>query len=133
MQDLLAGHIDLIIDQAVNALPYVRNGAVKAYAVTARNRLAALPDVPTVDEAGLPKFHISIWHALWAPKGTSKEIVAKLNEAVVNALTNANVRQRLTLDVSLDGRAGHVIEPRIHDYGSAALDVGDVTVNATEL
>jgi tripartite-type tricarboxylate transporter receptor subunit TctC len=48
-----------------------------------------------VAEAGLPEFHISIWHALWAPKGTSKEIVAKLNEAVVNALTNANVRQRL--------------------------------------
>jgi tripartite-type tricarboxylate transporter receptor subunit TctC len=95
MQDLVAGRIDLMIDQASNSLPHVRSDQIKAYAVTAKSRAAVAPEIPTVDEAGLPEFHISIWHALWAPKGTSKEIVAKLNEAVVNALTNANVRQRL--------------------------------------
>jgi tripartite-type tricarboxylate transporter receptor subunit TctC len=95
MQDLVAGRIDLMIDQVSNSLPHVRSDQIKAYAVTAKSRAAVAPEIPTVDEAGLPEFHISIWHALWAPKGTSKEIVAKLNEAVVNALTNANVRQRL--------------------------------------
>lgn len=95
MQDLVAGRIDLMIDQVSNSLPQVRSDQIKAYAVTAKSRAAVAPEIPTVDEAGLPEFHISIWHALWAPKGTPKEIIAKLNEAVVNALTNANARQRL--------------------------------------
>jgi tripartite-type tricarboxylate transporter receptor subunit TctC len=95
MQDLVAGRIDLMIDQVSNSLPQVRSEQIKAYAVTAKSRAAVAPEIPTVDEAGLPEFHISIWHALWAPKGTPKEIIAKLNEAVVNALTNANARQRL--------------------------------------
>ena len=79
MQDLVAGRIDLMIDQVSNSLPHVRSDQIKAYAVTAKSRAAVAPEIPTVDEAGLPEFHISIWHALWAPKGTSKEIVAKLN------------------------------------------------------
>ena len=95
MQDLLAGHIDLIIDQAVNALPHVRNGAVRAYAVTARNRLSALPDIPTVDEAGLPGFHVTSSQAIWAPKGTPKEIINTLNTAVADALADPGVRARL--------------------------------------
>jgi tripartite-type tricarboxylate transporter receptor subunit TctC len=95
MQDLLAGHIDLIIDQAVNALPHVRNGAVKAYAVTARSRLAALPDIPTVDEAGMPGFYVTSWQAIWAPKGTPKEIINTLNAAVADALADPGVRARL--------------------------------------
>ena len=95
MQDLVAGQIDIMIDQAANSLPQVRAGAIKAYAVTDKTRLAAAPDIPTVDEAGVPGLHISIWHALWAPKGTPKDIIANLNGAVVDALADASVRKRL--------------------------------------
>jgi tripartite-type tricarboxylate transporter receptor subunit TctC len=95
MQDLVAGQVDLMIDQAANSLPQVRAGTIKAYAVTDKVRLAAAPDVPTVDEAGVPGLHISIWHALWMPKGTPKDIIAKLNAAVVEALADAGTRQRL--------------------------------------
>jgi tripartite-type tricarboxylate transporter receptor subunit TctC len=73
----------------------VRAGTIKAYAVTDKARLAAAPDIPTVDEAGVPGLHIAIWHALWMPKGTPKDIIAKLNGAVVDALADAGVRKRL--------------------------------------
>jgi tripartite-type tricarboxylate transporter receptor subunit TctC len=96
MQDLLAGHIDLIIDLAANSLPQVRAGAVKAYAVMAKSRLKAAPDVPKVDEAGLSGFYISYWNALWVPKGTPTNVVGMLNAAVVDAFADANVRTRLT-------------------------------------
>ena len=95
MQDLVAGQIDMMIIQAAVALPQVRGGAIKAYAVTARSRFAAAPGVPTVDEAGLPGLYISGWFALFAPKGTPKPVIDKLNAAVVDALGNANVRARL--------------------------------------
>jgi tripartite-type tricarboxylate transporter receptor subunit TctC len=95
MQDLIAGHIDLYFDQAMTAVPNIRAGRVKAYAVTARTRVAALPDVPTVDEAGLPGLYMAVWHALWAPKATPQNIVARLNSAVVEALADPAVRQRL--------------------------------------
>ena len=95
MQDLLAGQIDMIIDDPTNSLPHVRAGGIKAFAVTAKTRLAAAPDIPTVDEAGLPGFYFSRWHALWVPKGTPKNIVGKLNAAVVDALADAAVRARL--------------------------------------
>ena len=95
MQDLVAGQIDIMIDQAANSLPQVRAGTIKAYAVTDKTRLAAAPDIPTVDQAGVPGLHISIWHALWMPKGTPKDIIAKLNAAVVDALADARARQRL--------------------------------------
>ncbi len=95
MQDLLAGHIDLIVDQAVNALPHVRSGAVKAYAVAAPSRLAAAPDVPTVDEAGLPGLYITSWQSLWLPKGTPASVVARLNAALVETLADPAVRRRL--------------------------------------
>jgi tripartite-type tricarboxylate transporter receptor subunit TctC len=95
MQDLIAGQIDLMFDQVSNALPQVRAGNIKAFAVTAKTRVALAPDIPTVDEAGLPGFHISLWNAIWAPKGTSKEIIAKLNAAVVASLADPKVRQQL--------------------------------------
>ena len=95
MQALMAGQIDLIFDQASNALPQVSSGTIQAYAVTGKKRLAAAPDIPTVDEAGLPGFHVSVWHGLWAPKGTPKNIVTALNRAVVEALADPTVRQRL--------------------------------------
>jgi len=95
MQDLIAGQIDLMFDQAVNSLPHVRGGKIKAYAVTANTRLASAPEIPTVDEAGLPGFYISIWSGMWAPKGTPKDVVEKLNAAVVGALAHPTVWQQL--------------------------------------
>jgi tripartite-type tricarboxylate transporter receptor subunit TctC len=96
MNDLVAGHVDLMIDQASNALPQVQSGAIKAYAVAAARRLALAPDIPTVDEAGLPGFHFSHWYALFGPKGTPLSIINKLNAAAVEALDDAAVRDRLT-------------------------------------
>jgi tripartite-type tricarboxylate transporter receptor subunit TctC len=96
MQDLIAGQIDLMFDQVSNALPQVRAGNIKAFAVTAKTRLALAPEIPTVDEAGLPGFYISLWNAIWAPKGTPKEIIAKLNAAVVASLADPRVRQQLS-------------------------------------
>src|SRR5262245_17570381 len=94
MQDLVAGNIDLMIDQAATVLPQLRAGSIKVYAVAARARMAIAPDLPTVDESGLPGFHISNWHALWAPKATPKTVIAKLNAAAMDALTDPAVRAR---------------------------------------
>ena len=101
MQDLIAGQIDILLDTPAVSLPQVQAGTIKAYAVTAKSRVAVAPDIPTVDEAGLPGFYFSFWHAIWVPKGTPKPIIAKLNEAVVNALADATVRKRLT-DIAQD-------------------------------
>jgi tripartite-type tricarboxylate transporter receptor subunit TctC len=95
IQDMIAGHIDLYFPQAAVALPYVQGGTIRAYAVTAKSRLATAPNIPTVDEAGLPGFYVSAWHGLWVPKGTPKDIIAKLNAAAVDTMTDPNVRQRL--------------------------------------
>jgi tripartite-type tricarboxylate transporter receptor subunit TctC len=95
MQDLIGGQIDLMFDQVSNSLAQVRAGNVKGFAVTAKTRLALAPEIPTVDEAGLPGFYISLWNAIWAPKGTSKEIIARLNAAVVQSLADPKVRQQL--------------------------------------
>jgi len=95
MQDLIAGQIDFMIDTAANSLPQVRAGTIKAYALTANTRLAAAPDIPTVDEAGLPGLHALNWQAVFLPKGTPKDRVTSLNSAIVTALANAMVRRRL--------------------------------------
>jgi tripartite-type tricarboxylate transporter receptor subunit TctC len=94
MQDLLAGQIDMMFDQAAEAVPQVRTGGVKAFAVTSKARLMAAPEIPTVDEAGLPGFYVSVWHGLWVPNGTPTDVIAKLNGAVVDALADASVRTR---------------------------------------
>jgi tripartite-type tricarboxylate transporter receptor subunit TctC len=95
MNDLVAGQIDMTFDQPTSALAQVRGGTIKVYAVTAKERLASAPDIPTVDEAGLPGFYTSIWHGLWVPKGTPAEIVTKLDGALVEALADPAVRVRL--------------------------------------
>jgi tripartite-type tricarboxylate transporter receptor subunit TctC len=95
LQDLIAGRIDLMFDFAGNSLPQVRAGTIKAYAVLAKRRLVGAPDIPTVDEAGAPGVHASAWEAIWAPKGTPKTAISKLNTAVVEALADPAVRQRL--------------------------------------
>jgi tripartite-type tricarboxylate transporter receptor subunit TctC len=94
-QDLVGGQIDVLFDQAVSALANVRAGKIRAYAVTARTRLPAATSIPTVDEAGMPGFYMSVWNALWVPKNTPKEIVVRLNAAVVESLTDPAVRNRL--------------------------------------
>ena len=95
IQDLVAGQIDLAIIDPVVTLPQVRAGTIKAYGVTTKTRLVSAPDIPTLDEAGLPGFDISLWHGLWVPKGTPKNIAAKLNAAVMDALSAPTVRARL--------------------------------------
>ena len=103
--DLMAGHIDIMFDQASNSLPHARAGKLRAYAVTAKTRLPAAPDIPTVDEAGLPGLYIAIWHGLWVPRGTPREVVAKLNAAAVESLADPVVRKRL-------GDMGQELPPR---------------------
>ena len=95
INDLVAGHIDMMIDAVNNTLPQVRVGMINAYAVTAKNRLPSAPEIPTVDEAGLPGFHFSSWQAIFAPKGTPATVIAKLNAAVVETLADPEVRRRL--------------------------------------
>lgn len=94
MQDLIAGQVDIMFDQAANAITQIRAGAIRAYAVMAERRWHGAPDIPTIDEAGVPGLHVSYWHGLWAPKGTPKEIVSTINAAVVSALADPNVQQR---------------------------------------
>jgi tripartite-type tricarboxylate transporter receptor subunit TctC len=105
LQDLMGGRIDLLFDHLPNALPQVREGRVKAYAVTANTRSPTAPDIPTVDEAGLPGLYINIWYGLWVPRGTPSEIKTRLNLAVVEALADPKVQHQLT-------ELGQVIPPR---------------------
>jgi tripartite-type tricarboxylate transporter receptor subunit TctC len=95
LNDLVAGQIDIIVDQTSNSISQVRAGNIRAYAVTDDKRVASAPEVPTVDEAGLPGFHMTLWSGLWVPRGTPKEIVARLNTATVEALNDPAVRKQL--------------------------------------
>jgi tripartite-type tricarboxylate transporter receptor subunit TctC len=95
IQDLIAGQIELMVPVAGSVLRLIRSSSIKAYAVMAESRLVVAPDVPTVDEAGLPGLHISSWLGLFAPKGTPKNIIGKLNAATGSALADPAIRQRL--------------------------------------
>jgi tripartite-type tricarboxylate transporter receptor subunit TctC len=95
MNDLVAGQIDLIVDQTSNSIGQVRAGNIRAYAVTDSKRVESAADIPTVDEAGLPGFHMTLWSGLWVPKGTPKDVVAKLNAATSDALNDPAVRKQL--------------------------------------
>lgn len=95
LQDLLSGQVDLMTNQAAVFLPYVRSGSIKAFAVLAKDRLVQAPEIPTAEEAGLPGFQVSVWNGFWAPKGTPKEVISKLNAAVVSILAEPELRQRL--------------------------------------
>jgi tripartite-type tricarboxylate transporter receptor subunit TctC len=105
MQDLVAGQIDMFCAEASQTLSFLRSGAMRAFAIMSKERWPGAPDVPTMDEVGVPGMYISFWNGLWVPKGTPKEIVARLNAAVVDALADPTVQRRLT-------DLGHVIATR---------------------
>ncbi len=95
MTDLLGGQVDLLCDQTTQTVPYIKDGRVKIYGVTTLKRLAALPNVPTLDEQGLKGFEVKVWHGIYAPKGTPKEALDKINKALRDALADPAVRQRM--------------------------------------
>jgi tripartite-type tricarboxylate transporter receptor subunit TctC len=114
VQDLIANQIQIMIDQSSNSLPHVRAGKLKVYAVTAKERSTAAPDVPTTAEAGFPGIEVAIWHGLWAPKGTPTEIIAKLNEAAVAALKDPEIRRKLE-DLGQDIPTQEQMQPAAFD------------------
>ncbi|HLG84001.1 MAG TPA: tripartite tricarboxylate transporter substrate-binding protein [Bradyrhizobium sp.] len=95
MNDLVGGQIDIIVDQLSNSINQVRAGTIRGYAVTDDKRAESAPDIPTTDEAGVPGLHMTLWSGLWVPKGTPREIVARLNAAAIEALNDSNVRKAL--------------------------------------
>jgi len=101
MQDLIAGQIDTIVDQTSNSINQIKAGSIKALVVSDEKRLSGLPDVPTAAEAGLPGFQVAVWNAFWVPKGTPKDVIAKLSAAVMGALADTTVRKRLA-DLGLE-------------------------------
>lgn len=123
VQDLVGGQIDLYIGLPADILPLMRADKIKVLAVAASERLSSSPRVATVDEAGLAKFYVSAWFGLWAPKGTPKEAIAKLNAAVKEALANPAVRTRLLQDLTLDIPPPHQQTPEfLRDYQAAETE-----------
>jgi len=94
MTDLLGGQVDFMCDQTTNTTPQIKGNKVKVYGVTSKTRVASLPDVPTMEEGGFKGFEVGIWHGMWAPKGTPKAIIDKLNAALNDALNNEDVQKR---------------------------------------
>jgi tripartite-type tricarboxylate transporter receptor subunit TctC len=103
--DLLAGHVDLTCPEAGQTLALYRSGKVKPFAVMDEKRWFGAPEVPTTDEAGAPGLHMTFWYGIWAPAGTPKDVIAKLNASVAASFDNPALRQRLTDD-------GHIIPTR---------------------
>ena len=110
LNDLVAGQIDLIVDQLSNSISQVRAGTIRAYAVTDARRVDTAPEIPTADEAGLPGFHMTLWSGLWVPKGTPKEVVARLNGAAVEAMNDPAVRKKFE-DLGLQMPAPDALSP----------------------
>jgi tripartite-type tricarboxylate transporter receptor subunit TctC len=121
MQDLLAGHIDLLVVQAAAALPQVRAGTIKAFANMSVSRSPVVPDIPTSDEAGVPGLYLSGWFGFFAPKGTPKDVVAKLNAAMVQALADPATQKRFS-DLGLDLASREQQTPE----GLAAFHKGEI-------
>ncbi|HUP30317.1 MAG TPA: tripartite tricarboxylate transporter substrate-binding protein [Usitatibacter sp.] len=121
MQDLMAGHIDLLVIQAAAAMPQVRAGTVKAFAILAPTRSAVVPDIPTVDEGGVAGLYLPGWFALFAPKGTPRDAIAKLNAAMVQSLADPATRTRFA-DLGLDIASREQQTPE----GLAAFHKGEI-------
>ena len=101
MQDLLAGQINFMCTTTGGFLPLVHDGRIRGYAVTAKKRIEAAPEIPTANESGLPGFYASVWNALWVPKGTPKDVIAKLNAAITAGLADPELQKRMT-EMGLD-------------------------------
>jgi tripartite-type tricarboxylate transporter receptor subunit TctC len=117
MNDLLGGQVDFMCDQTTNTTSQIKGGKVKVYGVTSKTRVASLPDVPTMAEAGFKDFEVGIWHGMWAPKGTPKPIIDKLNAALNSALNDADVAKRFgdlgTAPESADRRSPDVLRAHL--------------------
>jgi tripartite-type tricarboxylate transporter receptor subunit TctC len=94
MNDLLGGQVDFMCDQTTNTTSQIKAKKIKVYGVTTKTRVKSLPDVPTMHEAGLPNFEVSVWHGLYAPKGTPKPVIEKLTKSLQDALKDETVKQR---------------------------------------
>ena len=101
MTDLVAGVVDLLVVQGAVALPQISAGKIKALANLSEKRSASMPDIATSDESGVPKLYMSGWFGFWAPKGTPKDIIARLNAATVEALADPAIQKRFT-ELGLD-------------------------------
>jgi tripartite-type tricarboxylate transporter receptor subunit TctC len=113
MNDLLGGQVDFMCDQTTNTTSQIRAEKIKVYGVTTKKRVASLPNVPTMDEAGLKGFEVSIWHALYAPKGTPRSVIDKLVKALQEALKDSTVKQRFA-DLGTEPVAGNRATPEAH-------------------
>jgi tripartite-type tricarboxylate transporter receptor subunit TctC len=113
MNDLLGGQVDFMCDQTTNTTSQIKAEKIKVYGVTSKKRVPSLPNVPTMDEAGLKGFEVSIWHALYAPKGTPKPVVDKLTKALQESLKDATVKQRFA-DLGSEPVAENRATPEAH-------------------
>lgn len=111
MTDLLGGQVDLLCDQTTQTVPLIRDGRVKVYGVTTLKRLASLPNVPTLDEQGMKGFEVKVWHGLYAPRGTPREVTEKINLALREALADPGIRQRMA-ELSSDIPSADKITPQ---------------------
>jgi tripartite-type tricarboxylate transporter receptor subunit TctC len=96
VNDLAGGHVDFFCEQVVSVAPQVKGGLIRAYGVTGKVRAASMPEVPTMAQAGFPQYEMSIWSGLWAPKGTPKDVVAKISGALDKALDDPTVQKKLS-------------------------------------
>lgn len=112
LNDLMAGQIDIMVDQTSNSINQIRFGKIRAYAVTDQKRVPTADDIPTVDEAGLPGFYMTLWSGMWVPKGTPRATITKLNAAVLEALADPSVRERFA-------QLGLEVPPRAHQTPEA--------------
>ena len=112
LTDLVAGQIDIMIDQTSNSIAQVRAGTIRAYAVTDDKRVESASDIPSTDEAGLSGFHMTLWSGLWVPKGTPKDVIAKLNAAAVAAMNDPAVRRKFE-DLGLQMPAADRLAPEV--------------------
>jgi tripartite-type tricarboxylate transporter receptor subunit TctC len=121
-QALLGEQIDVLLNTPAVSIGQMRSHQIKVYAVTSKQRLAMVPEIPTANEAGLPGYYFSFWHAFWAPKGTPKEIIAKLNDALVKTLADPDTRKKL-VDLAQEIFPPEELTPAaLHSFQQAEID-----------